>query len=112
MQFRTFLMQNIMNVSHLRELQWTWSTEAHFYERRWSQEGGRATRKDPVGLFSEEPACRAGFPAAQRTTAGSEWSRGESNPGPDKETKMLSTCLVRFILSGKVKAPNLPMKSP
>jgi hypothetical protein len=30
----------------------------------------------PPWRDSEGPACRAGFPTAQRTTAGSEWSRG------------------------------------
>ena len=43
---------------------------------------------------------------------GKKWSRGDSNPGPDKETKMLSTCLFRFELSGNPMAPIQPIKPP
>jgi hypothetical protein len=41
-----------------------------------------------------------------------KWSRGDSNPGPDKETKISSTCLFLFRFSGHSEAENEPVKYP
>ena len=44
----------------------------------WNHEGDRVEKKCPVDIFNEGPTCRVGIPAAQRATAGSEWSRGKN----------------------------------